>query len=196
MVLYLESQFSRLKQYQPPAGTGTGLGSASRGTLLHHTSEGPLRTYLPERVTTADCPWIPSSSSCREGAQSRQSVGIPEPAPCARTLPSTPTPILSTFRRRYRKGHSTCCLELTAAARGRPRPVANPAHRLVERDDSPEVAIARRGKEVREVRGKFPQPAPHDARVNPGADGSGGEALPGTRWHWNSEKCRGTGRGR
>lgn len=29
MVLYLESQFSRLKQYQPPAGTGIRLHSTS-----------------------------------------------------------------------------------------------------------------------------------------------------------------------
>jgi hypothetical protein len=36
MELYLESQFSRLKQYQPPVGTATMLGL--------HTSREPLPT--------------------------------------------------------------------------------------------------------------------------------------------------------
>lgn len=74
MVLYLESQFSRLKQYQPPAGTGIRLRSTSPEDPLLPPTSAP-GTHLPERVTTADCPWTPSNSSCREGAQSMLSGG-------------------------------------------------------------------------------------------------------------------------
>lgn len=45
----------------------------SRRPLLPHTSAPG--TYLPERVTTADCPWTPSNSSCGKGAQSVLSGG-------------------------------------------------------------------------------------------------------------------------
>jgi hypothetical protein len=38
------------------------------------------------------------------------------------------------------------------------------------------------------VRGKFPQPAPHEIRVNPGADNYGRSELSSTQWHLNKEK--------
>lgn len=38
------------------------------------------------------------------------------------------------------------------------------------------------------VRGKFPQPAPHETRVNPGADVCRRAALSSTQWHLNNEK--------
>lgn len=48
MVLYLESQFSRLKQYQPPAGTGIRLRSRS---LVQKTPPAPHLSpwILPSR---------------------------------------------------------------------------------------------------------------------------------------------------
>lgn len=76
MVVYLESQFSRLKQYQPPADRGIRLWSTVQKTppAPPPPTSAP-GTYLPERVTTADCPWTPSNSSCREGTQSMLSGG-------------------------------------------------------------------------------------------------------------------------
>lgn len=38
------------------------------------------------------------------------------------------------------------------------------------------------------VRGKFPQPAPHETRVNPGADDCRRGALSSMQWHLNNEK--------
>ena len=79
MVSYRESQFSRLKQYQPPAGTATTSGSSAEWTPAHPSTSAP-RTHLPETVAIAGCPWIPSGSSCKGSGRSGRSAGAAGPS--------------------------------------------------------------------------------------------------------------------
>ena len=60
-----------------PASCGHGpqpQGPAPRGPSSCPTAPAP-ETHLPERVAIADCPWIPSGSSCKGSGRSAWSSG-------------------------------------------------------------------------------------------------------------------------
>lgn len=113
MVSYRESQFSRLKQYQPPAGTATMSGPAHPGASARLAASAP-GTHLPEKGATADCPWIPSGSSCKEGGKggrSGWSAGAAGPS-------SGEERVIPPVARRTRRPHGGASAQAPQSARG------------------------------------------------------------------------------
>lgn len=133
-------------------------------------------THLPEKGATADCPWIPSGSSCKgEGGTGGQGgrLGLQDPA-----LGRKGSFHLSPGARAGRTG--------APAARSRRARAAPPA---VAR---PGRWRSRGGRAVRGcvVRGKSPRPPPRGTRCNLGAGGrAGGAVFAGLGISWDARWC-------
>lgn len=132
-------------------------------------------THLPEKGATADCPWIPSGSSCGGGGRR-----------AGRVVSSGDERVIPPVARRTLRPHEGASGQVPQSARGPPA-VAVPGG-----------GARRAGRAARGcvVRGKSPRPAPRGTRCNLGARGreGGGAVFAGLGISWDARRCLETGK--